>query len=60
MKKKTNKKFRVYYDDGLIAYALDERFNSKKSALDYIKKVYLCRWLFCRRIKIPVHGGSII
>jgi hypothetical protein len=29
MKKKTNKMFRVYYDDGLISYALDERFNSK-------------------------------
>ena len=37
MKKKTNKMFRVYYDDGLISYALDERFNSKKSALAFIK-----------------------
>jgi hypothetical protein len=37
MKKKTNKMFRVYYDDGLISYALDERFNSEKSAWDFIK-----------------------
>jgi hypothetical protein len=29
MKKKTNKMFRVYYDDGLISYVLDERFNSE-------------------------------
>ena len=37
MKKKTNKMFRVYYDDGLISYGLDERFNSEKSAWDFIK-----------------------
>jgi hypothetical protein len=33
MKKKTNKKFRVYYDDGLIYYALDERFSIQRNQL---------------------------
>jgi hypothetical protein len=37
MKNKKNKMFRVYFDDGLISYTLDERFNSKKSAWDFIK-----------------------
>jgi hypothetical protein len=60
MKKKTNKMFRVYYDDGLISYALDERFNSEKSAWDFIKSSTYVDGLLCRRIKIPTYRSSLI
>ena len=51
MKKKTNKMFRVYYDDGLISYALDERFNSEKSAWDFIKKFTSVDGFFVEQLK---------
>ena len=53
MKKKTNKMFRVYYDDGLIGYALDERFNSKKSALDFIKSSTHGDFFFVEELEYP-------
>jgi hypothetical protein len=51
MKNKTNKMFRVYYDDGLISYALDERFNSKKSAWDFIKSSTYGEFFFVEELK---------
>ena len=60
-----NKKmYRVYFDDCLISYELDERFNSKKSAWDFIKNGFhtmdgfFVEELKYQHMEIETSGGS--
>jgi hypothetical protein len=51
MKNKTNKMFRVHYDDCLVYYKMDKLFNSEKSAWDFIKKFTSVDGFFVEQLK---------